>query len=475
MPTLNPTVEQQAIITAATTTSDNLMLNALAGTGKSSTLKMIDRAIKTKPALYLVFNRRNADEATASGEFADTTTIRTFNSLGHRIWAAYCAGKVVLDARKTNTLFKEAVDALTKAEAKVWWSYYQVVADGVSKAKAIGYVPEGVYPAAKRLAKIDALHNAMDEPPDEHAAEIIDAILTESIKRAYKGLIDYNDQIYMPALFGGAYPRFPLVLVDEYQDQSPVNHALLARLVKGRVIGVGDPWQNIYGFRGAKADGMTQAAETYSMTSLDLSVSFRCPQAIVEAARWRVPHFKWLKQGGHVEEAGTFKGADFPDDATIICRNNAPLLRLAFRLLSCGKSVSVMGSDIGPRLIGIMKKFGNESMKREAVFAAIEDYREAKVLAGSKSAADLADCMRVFADHGDTLGTAISYAEHLFKQTGTIRLLTGHKSKGLEFENVFFLDPWLLSDSEQDKNLRYVIITRSQNSLVMLDSKAIVW
>jgi len=109
MTSLNPTEEQAAIIHAATSTSDNLMLNALAGTGKSSTLKMIDRAIKTKPALYLVFNRRNADEATSSGEFADTTTIRTFNSLGHRIWAAYCAGKVVLDARKTNTLFKEMV------------------------------------------------------------------------------------------------------------------------------------------------------------------------------------------------------------------------------------------------------------------------------------------------------------------------------------------------------------------------------
>ena len=476
MTSLNPTEEQAAIIHAATSTSDNLMLNALAGTGKSSTLKMIDRAIKTKPALYLVFNRRNADEATSSGEFADTTTIRTFNSLGHRIWAAYCAGKVVLDARKTNTLFKEMVDGLTKTEAKIVWSYYQIVSDGVSKAKAIGYVPEGIYPAAKRLATADQLTAAMDEPPDEHAQEIIDSILTESIKRAYKGLIDYNDQIYMPALFGGTFPRFPLVLVDEYQDQSPVNHQMLERLAgKSRLIGVGDPWQNIYGFRGAKAGGMEQAVERYQMASLDLSVSFRCSQAIVEAARWRVPHFKWMKAGGHVNTANMFRGTDFADDSTIICRNNAPLLRLAFRLLSLGKSVNVMGSDIGPRLVGIMKKFGNESMRREAVFAAIETYREEKVLAGSKSASDLADCMRVFADHGDTLGTAISYAEHLFKQTGTIRLLTGHKSKGLEFENVFFLDPWLLSDSEQDKNLRYVIITRSQNSLVMLDSKSIVW
>jgi ATP-dependent exoDNAse (exonuclease V) beta subunit len=53
--------------------------------------------------------------------------------------------------------------------------------------------------------------------------------------------------------------------------------------------------------------------------------------------------------------------------------------------------------------------------------------------------------------------------------------LTVHKSKGLEFPTVFFLDPWLLSDSEQDKNLKYVGITRSQNSLVMLDSKSITW
>jgi ATP-dependent exoDNAse (exonuclease V) beta subunit len=134
-----------------------------------------------------------------------------------------------------------------------------------------------------------------------------------------------------------------------------------------------------------------------------------------------------------------------------------------------------MGSELGPKLIGIMKKFGSESLPRERVLDEIEQWREEKLLAGSKSAADLADCMRVFADHGATLGTAISYAEHLFKQAGTIRLLTGHKSKGLEFENVFFLDPWLLSDTEQDKNLRYVIQTRSQNSLITLDSKAIVW
>ena len=84
--------------------------------------------------------------------------------------------------------------------------------------------------------------------------------------------------------------------------------------------------------------------------------------------------------------------------------------------------------------------------------------------------------MRVFGEHGDSLGQAIGYAEHLFKQDGTIRLMTGHKSKGLEFDNVIWLDPWLLDmTAEQDMNLAYVIGTRSQNSLMMLDSNIIRW
>lgn len=221
---------------------------------------------------------------------------------------------------------------------------------------------------------------------------------------------------------------------------------------------------------------MAGAVENYQMTQLPLSISFRCPSAIVEAARWRVPHFQWSKQGGSVNAARNFNHTGFADDSTIICRNNAPLLRLAFKLISAGRSVSVVGSELGPRLVAIMKKLGDTSLSRAATLTAIEEWREGKLIAGSKSANDTADCMRVFAEHSDNLSGAISYAEHIFAQTGTIRLLTGHKSKGLEFDNVFWLDPGLLDlDREQDANLAYVITTRSQNSLTMLDSSSILW
>lgn len=123
-----------------------------------------------------------------------------------------------------------------------------------------------------------------------------------------------------------------------------------------------------------------------------------------------------------------------------------------------------------------MKKLGDSSISRKALFAAIEEWREGKLMAGSKSASDTADCMRVFAEHADNLSGAISYAEHIFRQSGTIRLLTGHKSKGLEFANVFWLDPGLLDlTHDQDANLAYVITTRSQNNLTVLDSSGIVW
>lgn len=475
---MNPTTEQSTILTAATTTSDNLMLNALAGTGKSATLKLIDRHIKTRPSLYLVFNKRNqleAVEAQKAGEFRDTTTIKTFNGLGHGIWAKYITGSIHLDPRKPQSIFRAHVDGLKPSERGAAWKHYMVIMDGFAKARNLGYIPDGHARSDHSLISRETLHRHMDEEPTDDAADLLDDLLLESIRLAYAGHIDFSDQIYMPALFGGTFPKFPLVLVDEYQDQAPINHALLRKLIHNRVIGVGDPWQNIYGFRGAQAAGMESAVAQYSMTELPLSVSFRCPQAIVEAARWRVPHFQWHNPGGSVHALDVFEGSSFHDGDTIICRNNAPLIKLAFHLLSAGKSVSVLGSDIGPRVVKLLQKLGDPDLSRARTFEAIEQWREERLIAGSKSAGDLADCMRVFASHGDSLGAAISYAEHLFKQSGTIRLLTGHKSKGLEFDRVYFLDPWLLDDSEQDLNLRYVIQTRSRNSLMILDSSDIKW
>ena len=79
-------------------------------------------------------------------------------------------------------------------------------------------------------------------------------------------------------------------------------------------------------------------------------------------------------------------------------------------------------------------------MQRVEVLSAIDEWLERKLSAESKSAEDMAQCMRVFAEHGRDLAQAIAYAEHLFKQDGSITLTTGHKAKGLEWPIVVLPD-----------------------------------
>lgn len=173
--------------------------------------------------------------------------------------------------------------------------------------------------------------------------------------------------------------------------------------------------------------------------------------------------------------ADKLQASSIPDTATIISRNNAPLFAMAFRLIGHGHSVSVAGSDIGPRLVAIMKRLGDDSLTRAQTLSAINDWEAEKLAKESRNAPDMAECMRIFARQGDGLSQAISYAEHLFKQQGSIKLMTGHKSKGLEFDHVIHIDPWLCADTEQDQNLRYVISTRSRDRLVEVDSNRIEW
>lgn len=466
-----PTEEQEAILAAAKSSKANLMIRALAGTGKTSTLELLERAVPRGPILYLVFNKKNADEA--SRRMLSSTTTRTFNSCGHRIWAASHSRNLRVDARKTNTILRDIIDNAPRDYRDTLWSVYHEVLQGVGLAKALGYIPGDLYPNAKRLINQTSFHHSLDETPDDLTADLIDTVLSRSIKQSYEGLVDFNDQVYMPALFGGAYPQFPLVLVDEYQDLSPVNHALLKKLVRGRLIGVGDPWQNIYQFRGAKAAGIEEAVETYKCEGLPLSISFRCPEAIVRNVHWHVPSFRWFNEGGSVERPSRIDIGDIDDDTTVICRNNAPLLAFAFRLLAAGRSISIAGSDIGPRLIGIMKKLGPETLGRDGVLESINEWEADKLEKESRSAPDMAACMRVFAKQGKTLSAAIAYAEHIFKQQGTILLTTGHKAKGLEWTNVIHLDPWLVrkEPTEANKNLDYVISTRSSDRLMEIESE----
>ena len=97
------------------------------------------------------------------------------------------------------------------------------------------------------------------------------------------GLLDFTDLIEQCLLHVDAAPGEPTVLfVDEAQDMSWLEMALIMKwgAAAGRVVLVGDPWQNLYEWRGTDPDVMGEADRV-------LSRSYRIPRAVHECAmRW---------------------------------------------------------------------------------------------------------------------------------------------------------------------------------------------
>lgn len=170
----------------------------------------------------------------------------------------------------------------------------------------------------------------------------------------------------------------------------------------------------------------------------------------------------------------------FPRSCAVISRNNAPIFSLGLKLLAAGRGVTIRGMDVSKRLIKILKEFGDTAMPREELIGHLDRWRQVKLAEGKLSEATIEDrytCLLVFAQASTTLKGAIAHAEKLFASEGPIELLSGHKSKGLEWNEVFHLDPWRIpskfargrEEKEQELNLEYVITTRAKSSLTLID------
>lgn len=490
---LEPTIEQAAILAEARA-KESLLINALAGAAKTSTLVMLAERLPKEPTLCLAFNKRIAEEM--AKRMPGHIQCATLNSVGHRAWGQATGRKLSVSTDKLYSILSDLNGKLSATERRDAGEVFAATLRGARLAKSAGYVPASMRKFGNTLCELedllDTFAQQIDVDPTDEWCNSLDKILEISISQAYDGLIDFDDQIYMSCLFGGRYPRFPIIMVDEAQDLSPLNHRGLELMFGNRLIAVGDPWQAIYAFRGAHHTSMEVMKSTFSMKEMTLSTSFRCPQSVVRNVHWHVPHMRWPEwaQAGLVERLESWGPETVPDGSAIICRNNAPIFGVALDLIRAGRGVKILGNDIGASLVKTLEKLGPGSTSQEAVYSLIEAWETAQVKKAHKariaSIRDRADCLRVFADVGSTLDEATAYAKAIFAASGPIQLMTGHKSKGGEWDIVFHLDPFLVpspwaikaaeasgDDSQliQERNLKYVIDTRAKQTLYYVNSE----
>lgn len=96
-----------------------------------------------------------------------------------------------------------------------------------------------------------------------------------------------------PALARVWRERFRYLLVDEYQDISPIQYRLLRLLTgeKNNLCAVGDADQAIYAFRGAHVSHFLRFPEDFTGTAqVALEEHYRCGAAILEAAEALIRH-----------------------------------------------------------------------------------------------------------------------------------------------------------------------------------------
>jgi DNA helicase II / ATP-dependent DNA helicase PcrA len=492
---------QIAIFDAVKNTQDSLMIEAVAGSGKSTTIiEAINYIPRDQSICFVAFNKSIADELKRRIT-APNARCMTLHAVGFAAWRKFLGGnswECKVDSGKTRSIVQEILSPIERAR------YGAEISKLISIAKGQGIVPKEQSGTYTGLVEDDdavweEIVDFYDLDRDGCNFEVARRVLSFSIETA-GAVIDFDDQLYMPIIASANFDKHDVVLLDESQDVNGIQAEMVARMRKPatRIIAVGDPHQAIYGFRGALSNSMTQLKERFRCVSLPLSVSYRCSKAVIRKAQQFVSHIQFHEGSieGLVEESvKKWVLTDFRPTDVILCRLSRPLIEIAFLLIRNKISCRVLGRDIGQGLIKLVKKM--KAFTIEDLIAALQRHRQKEFkraqLQGKedKIAAldDKIDTIHVFIDEVGPNGSVeelIASIESLFSDDGTgtgrITLSTIHKSKGLEWDRVFILDaplympfprarqPW---QKEQENNLCYVAITRSKDQTYYISSEVL--
>jgi len=484
-----PSPYQQAVFDlVADPNSGSLMVEAVAGSGKTTTIvRSLDRAPRGN-IIMLAFNKSIATEL--SSRVPKGVECRTCHSVGFaalRQWAG--RRRINVKGNKTwDLLFNMKRDGvLDKRDISLYGAF---VAKMVGLAKSAGMgtdLCENTPESWLALVEHHDVTLASQHADMGKAIDLCDRVLRKG-NREWQ-VIDFDDMLYLPILFGCTFKRYDLLFIDEAQDTNVLQAAMLEAMMtaSARIVFVGDPKQAIYGFRGADAAAMSRLAEDFDCARLPLSVSYRCSKAVVrEAQRYcdQIEAFEGAEDGT-VETVHRYTVDTFGHTDAVICRNTAPLVNLAYSLIGNGVGVRFLGREIGKGLINLINKldggnidglmFNLDAWEARETEKAKQKRQESRI----QSIEDKAMCIRVFirnlSETRRTIDSLIADIEDLFAERDgqLLTLCTIHKSKGMEWRRVFILDqdlmpskwatrPWM---REQEDNLAYVAITRAKSRL----------
>lgn len=452
------TDEQQQVIDCD---ADLLAVEAFAGSGKTFTLVEYTYARPGYRILYIAFNRSVASEA--QNRFPENVKCKTTHALAYAaVGKRYSAKLGNPQVWELTELFncnnKRAKDALTALN-----NWFCSADDEVSE----DHLDPGVLPAT--LSGQEALKLA---------------------RNIWKSMKDVRGQVKMPhdgylKLWALSKPKlnYDIVLLDEAQDTNPVTLDVFLRQECQKVL-VGDRHQGIYGFR--KAVNAMEAVD--AECRLSLTQSFRFSDDVAKIATRLLAEFKG--------ETNTIKGrsdisAAWEIDDTkhyiVIGRTNAGLFSRAAHAVLAGVNQMHFVGGFNSYLFGNVldayylwhgeqHRIKNPNVSRFMTFRAFKEYG---IEAGDAEISALVKTVEAFGDQIPRIYEAIKAAEVSEVSDARVSYSTGHRAKGLEFDQVFVDDDFIEVPPKEDYdpeeiNLLYVAITRAIRA-VRLPVSVVEW
>lgn len=492
------TEQQEEIWDRLSNDDSHQIIRALAGTGKTTTLveglhRMKENGFRGT-ATFVAYNRAIANELerrVPAGFTASTL---------HRLGLQSCRsafGKVSIVESKLDDIlleyygsFEAMCDKLPLVDRMAVLKLTRLCKDClVGEAPDFRLVPEDILTLAE-LYDVDLSDNV------PLVTNLVSMLLKVSFENTNS--VDFDDMIWLPVAYDIPMSQVDVVMVDESQDLNRSRQQLVLKAGR-RIIACGDPNQAIYGFSGADVQSMDtlgtllQGYREKDVVNSKLTYTRRCPKVVVKEAQSIVPDFEALPDA---PEGKLFSGteADMYRDAQpgdmVVCRTNAPVVSMAFRLLADNRRAVIQGRDIGKDLVRIAKSLGGNTVAdMEAALTKYHNEQTARISARRKNREsrlqvldDKVHCLRTFLENAEgNVNSVIQKLESLFTEqenTGDqITLSSIHKAKGLEANRVHFLLPnmiplrhTLAKDApawmpRQEYNLKYVAITRSKDCL----------
>jgi superfamily I DNA/RNA helicase len=500
-----PSPEQQAFLDWIETGDGSCVLEAVAGAGKTTTL--VEGVRRMKGMVFLgAYNTKMGAELKAR---IAAMGLPAFGKEGKEAGTFHSAGwKALMNA---NDKLKNNKDAINDKKVRnivesIFDDQGREPQDGevtaicqlVGLAKQTGFYVKGLVEFVKPNYWVELInrHDVADRLPDDYEIQNLCVAAERALKtsNSMRDVVDFDDMCYLPLLMNLRFWPKDWVLIDEAQDTNAVRREMARRMLRrgtGRLVAVGDPHQAIFGFTGADNKSLDMIKDLFKAITLKLSVSWRCPKAVVAVAHEYVSHIQPAPTAmdGAVLTKTYREMLDtvLPGQA-VLCRTNAPLVELCFRLIREGKPAKIEGRGIGEGLVALVGRWKVKTLDafegrltkwngRETAKAAADEAKLARH--EDKYATILCLLERAREQKMQTVAEMQEMVRTMFDDVGAdatlIVLSSVHKSKGLEWPVVHILGRGEIMPSpravqewqqEQEVNLCYVAVTRAQEVLV---------